>query len=161
MSKKTSIRCFDYVNHPYEKVCKALTLHSNEVFHGATKSAETRAESVASGLHVKVAGIEFGKEILIDIKSYTDVESRTKKELTIRLTWKAASAQQFFPTMNAELHVYPITAQETQLDFHGEYEPPLGVVGKAIDAMVGHRVAEATVHHFVNEVADYLRKNIA
>ncbi len=160
MSKKTDIRCYDYVNHPYEKVCDALVHHSNQVFHNATKSAETRAENVAAGLHVKVAGIEFGKEIVIDIQSYTDVLSARKKELAIRLSWKAASAPQLFPTMDAELFVYPITATETQLDFRGQYEPPLSIIGRAIDAVVGHRIAEATVHHFVSEVADYLRNNL-
>jgi hypothetical protein len=41
------------------------------------------------------------------------------------------------------------------------YQPPLGAVGKAMNAMVGHRIAEASVHRFIDEVADYLRKNIA
>lgn len=160
MGKATSIRCYDYVNHPYEQVCQALASHSNEVFHRATRSAETRAENVAAGLHVKIAGIEIGKEILIDIKSATDVESRSKKEMTIHLEWKAASAPQLFPTMVAQLHVYPISSTETQLDFEGEYQPPMGIVGKALDAVVGRRIAEASVHHFVNEVAGYLRKNV-
>ena len=156
----TSIRCYDYVNHPYEKVSDALTLHSNEVFHQATRSAETRAENVAAGLHVKIAGVEIGKEIDIDIKSYTDIESRTKKELTVQLEWKAATASRLFPTMNAQLHVYPLSDEETQLDFQGDYEPPMGLVGKALDAVIGHRIAEASVHHFVQEVAGYLRKEL-
>mgnify|MGYP000956840514 CR=1 FL=1 len=61
-TKKKTVVCYDYVNHPYEQVCEALIRHGNEIFHAATKSAETRAESVAAGLHVKIAGIEFGKE---------------------------------------------------------------------------------------------------
>lgn len=160
MATITKIRCFDYVNHSYETVCEALASHSNEIFHEATKSAETRAESVAAGLHVKIAGVEFGKEILIEVKSYVDVESNRKKQMTVNLEWKAASESQLFPTMVAQLHVYPITGKETQLDLQGEYAPPFGILGKAIDAVIGHRIAEASVHHFVSEVADYLRKNI-
>ncbi len=160
MSKSAAIRCYDYVNHPYENVCRTLASLGNEVFHRATRSAETRAENVAAGLHVKIAGIEIGKEILIDIKSTTDFESASKKEMTIQLAWKAASTPQLFPIMVAQLHVYPISSTETQLDFEGEYEPPMGVLGKALDAVMGRRIAEASVHHFVNEVADYLRKNV-
>jgi hypothetical protein len=37
----------------------------------------------------------------------------------------------------------------------------LGVVGKAMNALVGYRVAEASVHHFVSDVAGYLRKIVA
>ena len=63
-----------------------------------------------------------------------------------------------FPLMKAELFIYPLTATETQLDFVGLYEPPLGAVGKAVNAIVGHRLAEVSVHRFVNDVAGYLRQ---
>ena len=53
--------------------------------------------------------------------------------------------------MTAVLAVYPLTATETQLDFSGQYDPPLGAVGDAVDALVGHRIAEASVHRFVTE----------
>ena len=65
-----------------------------------------------------------------------------------------------FPLMKADLFIYPITATETQLDFKGLYEPPLGILGKAINALVGHRIAEACVHRFVSDTAEYLRKTI-
>jgi hypothetical protein len=63
-----------------------------------------------------------------------------------------------FPLMKAEISVYPLTATETQLDFSGLYEPPLGPLGKAANAIVGHRIAEVSVHRFVNDVAEYLRQ---
>lgn len=63
--------------------------------------------------------------------------------------------------MRAELSIYPLTATETQLDLSGLYEPPLGILGSAIDAMVGDRIAEASVHHFVSDVAAYLRATLA
>ena len=53
--------------------------------------------------------------------------------------------------MEAELLVYPISAKETQVVLEGNYEPPLGLVGKALDAVVGHRIAEASVHKFIKE----------
>jgi hypothetical protein len=62
--------------------------------------------------------------------------------------------------MRAELSVYPLTATETQLDFAGRYEPPLGALGSAMDAMVGHRIAEASVHRFLQDVAAYLRREL-
>jgi hypothetical protein len=55
--------------------------------------------------------------------------------------------------MEATLSVYPLSAHETQLDLHGRYRPPLGVVGNALDALVGHRIAEATVLRFVQDIA--------
>jgi hypothetical protein len=78
----------------------------------------------------------------------------------IQLEWEAVNKPHLFPFMQAELALYPLTATETQLDFSGAYRPPLGVLGSAIDALVGHRIAEGTVHRFVTDVAEYLRKSL-
>jgi hypothetical protein len=62
--------------------------------------------------------------------------------------------------MKADLLVYPLTATETQLDFAGRYEPPLGWLGTAVNAAIGHRIAEASVHRFVSEIAENLRTTL-
>lgn len=151
------IRCYDYVNRPYAEVCDALRCKSNAVFHDATLKAESRGGDVAAGLHVTVAGFEVTKNVEIQVKSYTEVESRFGKKMTVQFEWKAADSPGFFPSMNAQLDIYPITNTETQLDFHGQYDPPLGMMGKAIDAVLGRRIAEASVHQFLAEVATHLR----
>ena len=66
-----------------------------------------------------------------------------------------------FPLMKGELSVYPLTSSETQLDFSGIYEPPFGTVGKTMNAIVGHRIAEASMHRFIADVAEYLRQTLA
>src|SRR5579862_3938335 len=44
----TKIRCFDYVNHPYERVRNALSKDAGALFQSATRAAASRAQSVAS-----------------------------------------------------------------------------------------------------------------
>jgi len=63
--------------------------------------------------------------------------------------------------MKAELAVYPLTPTETQLDFAGRYEPPLGLLGEAMNSIAGHRIAEASVHRFLVDVAEHLRSKLA
>ena len=70
------------------------------------------------------------------------------------LEWEAATKPGLFPLMKAELSIYPLTPTETQLDFLGLYEPPFGPVGKAMNAIVGHRIAEVSVHRFISDVAE-------
>ena len=157
------IRVFDYVNHPYEEVRNVLSSHASTVFSNATKVAALRAKDVASELHIKVAGIEIGTDISISVSAIKDHPKKTKKPATTRLhlEWKASKMPNLFPFMKAELSIYPLTATETQLDLEGNYEPPLGMLGKAIDAMVGNRIAEASVHHFIQDVAVYLRTELS
>lgn len=163
MAKGREIRSFDYVNFPYERVRATLSGAALDVFREATRAASSRAQSVASALRVEVAGIEIGKEISIAVNDISSREAgATSSPVTrLKLEWEAASQPHLFPMMKAELDIYPLTATETQLDFSGSYDPPLGWLGSAVDAVVGHKIAEASVHRFVSELAGYLRKTLS
>lgn len=156
------IHSYDYVNHPYEAVRDTLKRDALATFHAATKSASARAEDVASALRVDVAGIQIVKDIAIKVNTIQERPDQAMgTEVTnIALEWEAASQPRIFPLMRAELRVYRLSRSETQLEFIGQYDPPLGALGKAINAIVGHRIAEASVHRFLSDVAAHLRKEI-
>ena len=69
MSKGREIRCYDYVNHPYERVRDALKHDALAVFQSATKAAASRAQSIAAELHVDVGGIGVKTDIKISVKN--------------------------------------------------------------------------------------------
>jgi hypothetical protein len=133
------------------------------VFRNATKVAALRAKSVASELHVNIAGIEVGTDIDIAVRSIETLEHSvaSPEKTIIRIEWGAAKMPRLFPFMKADLAIYPLTSTETQLDLSGKYEPPLGFVGSVIDAAVGHRIAEASVHQFITDIASYLRTDLS
>ncbi len=160
MSQRREIRSFDYVNHSYQTVRDALTADAAGVFQAATRGAASRAESVASELHVSVAGLEVGAEIVVSIGEIEESEKGADRSTRIPVEWEAANRPRLFPLMSADLSIYPLTSTETQLDFKGRYDPPMGKLGDAVDAVVGHKIAEASVHRFVRDVALYLRENL-
>ena len=163
MSRGREIHSYDYVNHPYEQVREALSKDAPAVFLAATKAAASRAQSVASELRLDIGGIAIEADIRVFVKN-VEVKSRegmSEPATRLQLEWEAAKMPRLFPLMKAELSIYPLTATETQLDFKGVYEPPFGPLGKAVNAVVGHRIAEVSVHRFVNDVAGYLRQNLA
>jgi hypothetical protein len=88
-------------------------------------------------------------------------EAMARPVTRLQLEWQAAKIPSLFPFMKAELSIYPLIGTETQLDFSGFYEPPLGALGKAVNAIVGHRIAEVSVHRFVSNVAGWLRQALA
>lgn len=162
MSKGPEIRTFDYVNHPYERVRDALKENAPTVFQSATKAAASRAESVAAELHVDFGGIGVTTDIKIDVQSVEEKAAPGSTPVTrLLLGWEAATMPRLFPLMKGELSIYPLTSTETQLDFCGVYEPPFGAVGKTMNAIAGHRIAEVSVHRFIADVAGYLRKTLA
>jgi hypothetical protein len=163
MSSGREIRSYDYVNRPYERVRDTLKQNALTVFQSATKAAASRAQSVAAELHVDFGGIGVKTDINISVKNIeeksTDAASTPSTRLV--LEWEATTMPRLFPLMRGELSVYPLTSTETQLDFCGIYEPPFGAVGKTMNAIVGHRIAEVSVHRFVSDVAGFLRQALA
>jgi hypothetical protein len=107
--------------------------------------------------------VDVGKEIEISLQNVeeTPPSGRTPAVTHLHFEWKAKQSPGLFPLMHAELSVYALTATETQLDFSGTYDPPLGLLGSALDAVVGNRIADASIHRFVSEVAEYLRATLS
>ena len=155
------IRSYDYVNHPYVRVRDAVTANPAELFRTATRAAADRARSVAAELRVTIAGVDVGAPIAVRVGEVSEGPGPYGSPVTrVPISWSAAQHPQLFPLMTAELSIYPLTATETQLDFLGRYEPPLGVVGDAMNAVVGHRIAEASVHRLIGDVAHFLREKL-
>lgn len=156
------IRSYDYVNAPYERVRNTLAADAAGVLRAATRAAAARAQSVAAALRVEIAGVELGAEVEVTIGEIQELDGREAASRLTRIpvSWRAARHPGLFPLMNGELSVYALTSTETQLDFLGRYDPPLSVLGSAVNAVVGHRIAEASVHRLIADVAQYLRERL-
>lgn len=159
MSEPRTVRCYEYVNRPFDAVRELLRQRTPEVFQRATKSAASRAEAVGAGLHAQVGTLDVGVEVRIHLQRITDEDGVAGMSPLTRITlgWEAARATALFPVMKAELSLWPLTATETQLELVGTYRPPLGAVGNVADAAIGHRIAEATVHRFLADLVEQLR----
>lgn len=72
--------------------------------------------------------------------------------LTVPIAWEATGTPGLFPEMEADLILAPVGPNHTQIALRGTYRPPLGTIGEILDAAVLHRVAEATVKHFVDRI---------
>jgi hypothetical protein len=133
------------------------------IFAAATRSAVDRAESVAARLRVTISGLDVATAIAVSTGPVIDEAQGLFGDpiTTIQMSWEAARHPRLFPLMHAELALYPLTSYETQIDFKGMYRPPMGAIGGAVNALVGHRLAEACVHCFVSDIAHYLRRRVA
>lgn len=161
MNNPREVRCYQYVNRPYEDVRDLLRRRLAEVCQSATRSAASRGRAVAASLHARAAGIDFGVDVRITVGDVHDErDAQGTSVCRIPLAWVATQHGHFFPTMDARLSLWPLTSTETQLELLGAYEPPLGLVGDAFDAALGHRIAEATVSRFLDDVVAQIRKEL-
>lgn len=156
------LRCYDYVNRPYWIVRSALTADPGTLFERATREGAKRANDNTSKLRVEIGPVELGAEVDIvvrEIEERRGVQGRAPMT-TMKIELCASRSPELFPKLDATLSIYPLTANETQIDLQGTYAVPLGPLGDAVDALVGHRLAHASVNRFVTDVAALLRNEL-
>jgi len=161
MTRRHELRCYDYVNRPHEEVRQALTADALGIFGRATHSAAARASDLGTALRVRIGALELVADVEIQITAIADARSPDDQAaMRLDLTWKSRRRPGLFPAMAGALWVYALAPSETQIEFIGTYDPPLGLVGEAIDAVVMRRIAEASVQRFVSDVASFLRVDV-
>lgn len=159
MSDRHELRAYDYVVRPYATVVAVLRADPAGVLGRATKGAGHRAGDVAASLRASIGTLEVGTDVTIEVGAIEEAPSGPHGRspvLRIPLRWRAAHASALFPSMEAVLSAWAISKDETQLELRGVYRPPLGVLGDAVDAIALGRLADASVHRFVADVAGYI-----
>lgn len=80
---------------------------------------------------------------------------------SLPLTWERIGMEGLLPRLEADLEVGPLGGGRTQLAISARYRPPLGAVGRAVDRVLLHRVAEATVKDFLDRVGAAIMAEVA
>ena len=162
MSTARTLRSYDYVNRPVSVVLEALQRDAPGIFSRATSGAAERERALGVQLRMRIGVVDVTADIQVEVGPQQGPKPFTAgHEVTaFPLTWRSAKTPSLFPYMRARLLIYPLSSHETQLELDGEYDPPLGMLGDAIDSVIGHRVAEACVLRFVQDVAAQLRTEL-
>ncbi len=143
---------YEYVDRKADDVVALLKERREEIFQAATRRAAEKTGEMLSLLHVNVAGLEVGKEVVIQLGEPVEEAN----VVLFPVSWKAATQDWLFPSMQGNIEVTALdnVTPLCQLALRGHYRPPAGVVGALGDALIGHRLAEATVRHFVIDLAE-------
>ena len=90
------------------------------------------------------------KEVLLRIGT-----ARIRRDgVAYPITWRATGPTGLFPRMTAELVVSPVGSERASVVFEGTYDPPLGILGEAIDRTLLNRLAELTVKSWVDDLVE-------
>lgn len=162
MTDLQPLRFYGYVDRPYAAVRSLLRSRADEVLQRATNTASERARGLIARLHLEAAGVAVGVDVRVEVaRKPEEAGIAALPPIThVGIAWKAVEREGLFPSMSADLAVSPMTFAETRVEFEGTYRPPLAALGEMFDAAIGHRIAEATVHRFVNDLIEELRRGI-
>ena len=150
---------FRWCHLPYKVVHDLLRTDPARLIAPAVHAGALHGSEVVATFEVELAGIDVGARVVVEVGELEEQEPVAT--LRIPLNWRAVDHTGLFPIMEAVLEVYPVDEERTQLGFDGHYQPPLGPLGAALDHVVLHRVAEATVGHFLDGVVEELKTEAA
>jgi hypothetical protein len=156
MSNRT-VHCHDVVNQPYDRVRDTVLANPHYVFRHATAAGATRA----AALHVSIGALDVGADVMIQISDTASDTNASRPMTKLVLEWTAVKNPVLFPRMVATLAIFPLTASETEVELDGRYAPALGKLGEVFDIAVGHRLAEESATRFIQDVAGWLREELA
>ena len=143
---------FAYVPVSARRVCDRILAGDGDWITPLAAAAMGEGEALRMRIGPLSALPMLGKTFSVEVG-----EPLTREEVTVvPLTWTATAAPGLFPVLSADLEVAPLDANLTQLTLRGRYEPPLGAVGRRLDRLLMHRIAEASVRAFLGRLVSTL-----
>jgi hypothetical protein len=141
----------------YELVEQGLTSSPEDWLPVLAEDADAEGERLLAEVGFSGPGVRVDRRVAISLLPPLRFPSR----LILPLTWKPARAEGLFPSLEADIEVAPVGPARTQLSISARYTPPMGLVGRAVDRTLLHRVAEATVRDFIERVAERIRESVS
>lgn len=117
------------------------------------------ADISARGAEVRVrlrdlvpsVGGRLKRPVQIDLGRRADEAEAGRAHDAFEVCWTAGT--RFFPDFRGTLRLRIASIEETRLTLEGEYHPPLGPAGAVFDAVLGRRIARATMGDLLRRLA--------
>ena len=143
------VRSFAEVERPFEAVRSLLLDRPERWLPGLATDAGHRGEQLLAEVGFGSEHTRVDKRVLIKLRAPMEFPSR----FVLPMEWRPVSARNLLPKVEGDLEIAALGPRRTHVSLSARYRPPLGVVGRALDRALLHRVAEATVKDFVDGVA--------
>lgn len=96
------------------------------------------------------------RKVWLSFSLATDVEESGRRHDEIRVRWDAQS--RLYPDFRGTVRFRIESAATTRVVIDGTYEPPFGIIGRLFDALVGRRLAQATMHDLASRLGRELEE---
>jgi hypothetical protein len=111
-------------------------------------AAQERGDGLLTEVGVGPLGTRLRRRVQVELGEPVRFPSMT----SLPLTWEPAGLEGLLPRLDADIELGALGEDRTQLAVSARYRPPLGAVGRTVDRVLLHRVAEATVKDFLDRV---------
>jgi hypothetical protein len=144
------IRHSVHIDHPIAACTEALMSGAREWFPHLT---DKNVGSV--GAHI--AGVPVRKRVVVTVGE----PIKTATWTVIPLSWKATFPEHLFPAMTGRIELAPVDKNISRLTVSGMYEPPLGKLGKQLDATLMQGTADGTVKELAESISQRIDATVS
>lgn len=148
------LRYFVELDLPTEQAEAALLDAPTTWLPALADGAVERAEPLLAGVGIGQGNLRVARRVTVRLGQPV----RFPSKLALPMRWEPSGW--LLPSLDAELELGPLGTRRTQLALSGNYEPPLGTVGRTADRLALHRIAEATIKDFLDRVATRLQSTL-
>ncbi|MGA9112811.1 MAG: hypothetical protein WB802_03295 [Candidatus Dormiibacterota bacterium] len=143
---------FVQIDRPFAAVSDELVAAGPGWLGESLVAAYAEGEQLSVRVASSLGPIRVSKRVWAELGEMTVKPDR----VTQPLRWRAAGATGLFPAMVADLEFAPMGTAMTAISFMGRYVPPLGPLGREVDRMLLHRLAQASVRALLGMVVERL-----
>lgn len=143
------VRYYVEIPLPPDQVEAALVAAPAGWLSALAGEADQRGGCLLAEVGVGPLGPHLGRRVAVSVGPPLRYPSKT----LLPFTWRPASGTGLLPDLDGDIELGALGDDRTQIAISGRYRPPLGSLGRAVDRVLLHRVAEATVKDFLDRVA--------
>jgi hypothetical protein len=133
---------------PAEQVEQTMLDSPAEWLSTVAGEAQERGDHLLSEVGVGPLGPRLGRRITIQVGQPVRFPSMT----SLPLSWQPVGLEGMLPRLDANIELGSLGEDRTQLAISARYRPPLGVLGRTVDRVLLHRIAEATIKDFLDRI---------
>ncbi|MCU1493620.1 MAG: hypothetical protein JWO62_1384 [Acidimicrobiaceae bacterium] len=146
------IQDFQIIERRYDELVVALTAKAQALLGDALDTARFEGER----LRVKVGPPGWPALVGKTVKIRPGRLRAHGDGVLLAFSWEAHGGASLFPRLDADLAVAPLGMGQTQIVLRARYEPPGGALGRNVDRLLLHRVAESTLRAFLERLCSGL-----
>jgi hypothetical protein len=148
------VRYYVEIPHPPDEVEAALLDAPAGWLSMLAGEADQRGDGLLAEVGVGPLGPRLGRRVTVSVGEPLHYPAKT----LLPFTWRPTSGNGLLPDLDGDIELGSLGPGRTQLALSARYRPPLGTLGRSVDRVLLHRVAEATVKDFLDRVADALTR---
>ncbi len=136
----------------FANVTAAMLSEPRTWLAGLATAAGAEGDRLLLDVGLEVGGHDVSRRACLEVGEPMAVYRVAQLPLRLRVV----GHQGLFPSLDGTLDAAWLGPGRTHLALTANYDPPLGVVGRAVDRALLHRVAEAVAQRFLEAIAGEL-----